>query len=191
MTPLWHDGPLAALHWDGASPVVWRAAAEGAGARQQLAQSLIAHLTGRQAQEVRLARTAAGAPRVASPGGWHIGLSNRGGHCLIGVATRSIAVDRELVDDAPPLWDMLSPREGDAVRGLPIDAQPRAWLRRWTIKEAHAKLVGEPRRIAPERVETEIIDPVHAIARYEGVSRCWTRADAAAIETVAMWEVTA
>ena len=191
MTPLWHDGSLAALNWDGAAPVVWRAAANDGAARRTLAQALVAHLAGRCAGEVRLARTAAGAPRVASPGGWHIGLSSRGGHCLIGVATRPIAVDRETIDDAPPLWDMLSAREAIDLRRLDTAVQPRAWLRRWTIKEAHAKLVGEPRRIAPEAIETEIVDAVQATARFEGVSRCWTRDTPAAIETVALWDVAA
>jgi 4'-phosphopantetheinyl transferase len=191
MTPQWHDGPLAALDWDGVAPVVWRAAADGPAARRDLAQALVARLARRRVEEVRLARTAAGAPRVASPGGWYVGLSHRGTHCLIGAATRPIAVDRELVDNAPPLWDMLTEREGRALRRLDPRVQPHAWLRRWTIKEAHAKLIGEPRRIAPEAIETEVIDPVHATAHHEGVSRCWTRDDAGAIETVALWQAAA
>ena len=191
MTPHWHDGPLAALDWDGAAPVVWRAAARDAATRRDLMQALVAWLARRRVEEVRLARTAAGAPRVASPAGWYVGLSHRGTHCLIGAATRPIAVDRELVDDAPPLWDMLTEREGHALRLLDPLVQSRAWLRRWTIKEAHAKLVGEPRRIAPETIETEVIDPVHATARCEGVSRCWTRDDGEAIETVALWQAAA
>ena len=191
MTPQWHDGPLAALDWNGEAPVVWRAAANDAAARRDLARALVARLARRRVEDVRLARTAAGAPRVAGPAGWYIGLSHRGTQCLIGAATRPIAVDRELVDDAPPLWDMLTEREGRDLRCLDPLVRPRAWLRRWTIKEAHAKLVGEPRHIAPETIETEVIDPVHATARYEGVSRCWTRDDAEAIETVALWQAAA
>ncbi|MGU3315121.1 4'-phosphopantetheinyl transferase family protein [Sphingomonas sp. M6A6_1c] len=191
MTPQWHDGPLAALDWNGEAPVVWRAVADDAAARRDLTRALVARLARRRVEDVRLARTAAGAPRVAGPAGWYIGLSHRGTQCLIGAATRPIAVDRELVDDAPPLWDMLTEREGRDLRCLDPLVQPRAWLRRWTIKEAHAKLVGEPRRIAPETIETEVIDPVHATARYEGVSRCWTRDDAEAIETVALWQAAA
>ncbi|RZL51654.1 MAG: 4'-phosphopantetheinyl transferase superfamily protein [Sphingomonas sp.] len=191
MTPQWHDGPLAALDWNGEAPVVWRAAADDAAARRDLTRALVARLARRRVEDVRLARTAAGAPRVAGPAGWYIGLSHRGTQCLIGAATRPIAVDRELVDDAPPLWDMLTEREGRDLRCLDPLGQPRAWLRRWTIKEAHAKLVGEPRRIAPETIETEVIDSVHATARYEGVSRCWTRDDAEAIETVALWQAAA
>ena len=70
---------------------------------------------------------------------------------------------------------------------LDPDDRPNAWLRRWTMKEAHAKLIGEPRRIAPETIETRIVDAVHGSATREGISRCWTRARGDAIETVAIW----
>ena len=199
MTPIWHDGPLETLAWDGVSPIVWSVARVGhtwfggeqaddpRRARHRLASVLIGRLAGVPADRVRVERSDAGAPIVASPGGWHLGLSSRGSHCLIGVATTPIAVDRELVDRAAPLWDMLTPAEARDLRQVPVASQPREWLRRWTIKEAHAKLVGQPRRIAPEAIETVVIDPVRATARFEGVSRCWTRLDGDAIETVAQW----
>ena len=76
----------------------------------------------------------------------------------------------------------------DAPRAAPATAQSRQWLRRWTIKEAHAKLVGTPRRIAPEAIDTRLIDPVRAAAHHQGVSRCWTRERGDAIETVALWQ---
>jgi 4'-phosphopantetheinyl transferase len=201
MTPMWHDGPLDTLDWDGASPVAWSVAqsgpvvAERGGAppddlrrtRRQLASALLARLAGLPAERVRLERSDAGAPVVATPRGWHLGLSSRGSICLIGVATTPIAVDRELVEVAPPLWDMLTDSEARDLRQADTATQPREWLRRWTIKEAHAKLVGNPRRIAPEAIETVLADPVHATARFEGVSHCWTRLVGGAIETVAQW----
>ncbi|MGP7794435.1 4'-phosphopantetheinyl transferase family protein [Sphingomonas sp. CLY1604] len=187
MTPLWHDGALDTLAWDGAAPVVWRVADGDADGRHRHAAALVARLAGTRIGAVTLARTAAGAPRVAQPAGWHLGLSRRSGGALVAVARRPIAVDRELVDDAPPLWDMLTAREAEAIAALPPPARPRAWLRRWTIKEAHAKLIGEPRRIAPERIATRVIDPVRAAAGCEGVSRCWTHDTGDAIETVAIW----
>lgn len=187
MTPLWHDGPLTLLHGEGV-PVVWSVPDDGLDVRHAHVRALIARLAGAREGDVRLARSPAGAPRVASPAGWHIGLSQRGGRCLIGAATQPIAVDRETIDNAPPLWDMLTANEVADLRRLSPPEQPRAWLRRWTIKEAHAKLVGEPRRLAPETIETRIIDPVHATARCEGVSCCWTRDTGDAIETVALWE---
>ncbi len=195
MTPVWHDGPLDALVWDGQSPVAWSVAETGPHAagltgdaravRHGLASALIGKLTA--AVDVRVTRSPTGAPIVASPDGWYLSLSSRGGRALIGIARAPIAVDREVIDDHPPLWDMLTPTEADALRRLPTLAQPQAWIRRWTIKEAHAKLIGEPRRIRPESIETVVIDPTHATATFEGTSRCWSRSTADAIETIAQW----
>ncbi|MGR6330242.1 4'-phosphopantetheinyl transferase family protein [Sphingomonas sp. XXL09] len=186
MTPVWHDGPLAAID-PAARAVVWALADEGPMARQAAARALVAHLAGGEADCVRLARDVEGAPRVASPGGWHISLSRRDGICLVAAAAVPIAVDREIVDAAPPLWDMLTADEAAAVRALPAPERPRAWLRRWTIKEAHAKLVGTPRRLAAEAIATRLVDAVHATAECHGRSRCWTRDTGTAIETVAIW----
>ncbi|MEG3159042.1 4'-phosphopantetheinyl transferase superfamily protein [Sphingomonas sp. LB2R24] len=196
MTPVWHDGPLDALVWDGQSPVAWSVAETGpyAGGRQGdarairhgLAAALIRKLA-RDSDDVRLTRSPAGAPIVSAPNGWYLSLSSRGARALIGVARAPIAVDREVVDDHPPLWDMLTSTEAASLRRLPAPPQPAAWLRRWTIKEAHAKLIGEPRRIRPEAIETVVTDPTHATATFEGTSRCWSRSTTDAIETVAQW----
>lgn len=195
MTPIWHDGALSGLHWDGQSAVAWSVAETGPHAaglhgdaravRQGLACALIGRLTGRS--DVRVTRSPTGAPIVASPEGWYLSLSSRGGRALIGIARAPIAVDREIVDDHPPLWDMLTPTEADTLRRLRASAQSPAWLRRWTIKEAHAKLVGEPRRIRPEAIDTVVTDPIHATATFEGTSCCWSRSTTDAIETVAQW----
>ena len=196
MSPIWHDGPLDTLAWDGQSAVAWSVAETGPLAagqqgdaraiRHGLACALLRKLAA-GTTAVRLTRSTAGAPIVAAPEGWYLGLSSRGAHCLIGVARAPIAVDREVVDDHPPLWDMLTPTEADALRRLPSASQPRAWLRRWTIKEAHAKLINEPRRIRPETIETIVRDPINAVAHFEGTSRCWSRSTGDAIETVAHW----
>ena len=196
MTPVWHDGPLDALVWDGQSPVAWSVAETGPYAaglqgdaraiRRGLSAALIRKLA-RDSDDVRLTRSPAGAPIVSAPGGWHLSLSSRGARALIGVARAPIAVDREVIDDHPPLWDMLTKTEADALRHLSALAQPQAWLRSWTIKEAHAKLIGEPRRIRPESIETVVTDPIHATATFEGTSRCWSRSMPDAIETIAQW----
>jgi len=196
VTPVWHDGPLDALVWDGQSPVAWSVAETGPYAaglrgdaraiRRGLASALIRKLAD-DSVDVRLTRSPAGAPIVSAPGGWHLSLSSRGARALIGVARAPIAVDREVIDDHPPLWDMLTETEADALRHLPALAQPQAWLRRWTIKEAHAKLIGEPRRIRSESIETVVTDPTQATATFEGTSRCWSRSTPDAIETVAQW----
>ena len=182
MIPLRHDGPLDRLAWDGGSPVVWRAPDPGRGKRASLAEALLSRLA--QAP-VTLARSVTGQPKVASPPGWYLGIAGRGDMCLIAAARRPIAVDRETIDDAPPLWDMLTSAEAQAVRAAPDPS--RAWLRRWTIKEAHAKLIGDPRRIAAEAIKTRLIDDCEATAHGEGISHCWTRERDGAIETVALW----
>ena len=196
MTHIWHDGPLDALVWDGRSPIAWSVAESGPSAaglpgdaravRHGLASALIRKLAS-ESIEVHLTRSSAGVPIVAAPEGWYLSLSSRGAHALIGVSRAPIAVDREVVDDHPPLWDMLTQTEADALRRLPALAQLPAWLRRWTIKEAHAKLIGEPRRIRPEAIETIVTDPIHATAKFEGTSRCWSRSTTDAIETIAQW----
>jgi 4'-phosphopantetheinyl transferase len=196
VTPIWHDGPLDALVWDGQSPIAWSIAesgpyaaslqGDGRAIRHGLAAALIRKLAG-DSDDVRLTRSPAGAPIVSAPGGWYLSLSSRGAHALIGVARAPIAVDREVIDDHAPLWDMLTPIEAASLRRLPAPAQPPAWLRRWTIKEAHAKLIREPRRVRPEAIETIVTDPTHATAAFEGTSRCWSRSTTDAIETVAQW----
>ncbi|WP_322963963.1 4'-phosphopantetheinyl transferase superfamily protein [Sphingomonas fuzhouensis] len=182
MTPVWHDGPLDRLDWDGQSPLVWRTRDPGRGQRAPLANALVGRLSG---AAVQLARSIAGAPQVAAPPGWFISFAGRDGQCLIAAADRPIAVDHEVIDDVPPLWDMLTEAEARAVRAAADP--PRQWLRRWTIKEAHAKLIGEPRRIAPPAIDTRLIDDCEATAACEGVSHCWTREQDGAIDTVALW----
>lgn len=184
MIPLRHDGPLDRLAWDGRAPVIWRTADPGRGKRAPLAEALLTRLAG---GSVRLARSTAGQPQVAAPQGWYIGLAGRGEACLIAAARQPIAVDRETIDDAPPLWDMLTPAEARDLRAAPDPS--RQWLRRWTIKEAYAKLIGDPRRIAAETIETRLIDDRQATAHRQGErdAHCWTREEGGAIETVALW----
>ncbi len=184
MRPVWHDGPLDTLAWDERSPVVWGCDDPGRGERASLVTMLLRGLSG---EDAMLARDGEGKPQVLSPSGWFISLSGRGGLCLIAAARRPVAVDREVIDGAPPLWDMMTAQEVGHVRAAPAADRARQWLRRWTIKEAHAKLIGTPRRIAPEVIETRLIDPVHATAEHDGLSRCWTRDRGEAIETVALW----
>lgn len=185
--PRWHDGPLDTLDPAGEEPVVWAVSDGGADSRRDRTRALVAQLAAVPADCVALSRSAAGAPQVASPPGWYVSLSRRGGRCLVAAARQPIAVDRECLDDAPPLWDMLTAEEAAVVRALAPAAQPGAWLRRWTVKEAHAKLVGTPRALAPEHIATTILDASRAVARCAGTSHCWTRYTADAIETVALW----
>lgn len=186
MTPHWHDGAIETLPRTDA-PVAWSVPADGPAARAALACALIGYLAAIDPRQVRLTRSALGAPRVAYPPDWHLGLSGRDAKALIGVARQPIAVDREPLDDSPPLRDVLSPDERIAIDRLPDADRPLDWLRRWTIKEAHAKLIGDPLRVRPEAIETRLDDATHATATFEGISRCWTRRTATAVETMALW----
>ncbi|MEJ8630475.1 hypothetical protein P0F65_12580 [Sphingomonas sp. I4] len=91
-------------------------------------------LRGLSGEDAMLARDGEGKPQVLSPSGWFISLSGRGGLCLVAAARRPVAVDREVVDDAPPLWDMMTAQETAAVRAAPAADRARQWLRRWTIR---------------------------------------------------------
>lgn len=214
MIPRWHDGSLSKLARDGA-PVIWSVATGSAAATEALASSradaadladaaqvrdsgwrlarhclarvLIARMAGVHPATVCLERTAAGVPRVRSPEGWYLSISGRGNEALIGVAVEPLGVDRETIDGNPPIWDMLTGAEARTLRNLPSADQPLDWLRRWTIKEAHAKLIGEPRRIRPEWIETSLYKAAYATASFEGTSHCWTRRTRDAFETVAVF----
>ncbi|WP_446741108.1 hypothetical protein [Sphingomonas sp. H160509] len=164
MTPIWHDGPLDALVWDGQSPVAWSVAETGPYAaglqgdaraiRRGLASALIRKLVD-DSVDVRLTRSPAGAPIVSAPGGWYLSLSSRGAHALIGVARAPIAVDREVIDDHAPLWDMLTPIEVDALRRLPaprsVPSLAATLDDQGSAREAHRRTASYPPRVDRNR----------------------------------------
>ncbi|GAA3264389.1 hypothetical protein GCM10020258_30790 [Sphingomonas yabuuchiae] len=145
MIPLRHDGPLDRLEWDGQAPVIWRRADPGRGsARRWSKRCFLGWQADRSAwRGVRLASRRS-RPRKAG-----ISALPDGEACLIAAARQPIAVDREIIDSAPPLWDMLTPAEACALRDATDPS--RQWLRRWTIKEAYAKLIGDPGISPPRR----------------------------------------
>ncbi|WP_242095767.1 4'-phosphopantetheinyl transferase superfamily protein [Sphingomonas sp. CROZ-RG-20F-R02-07] len=209
MIPVWHDGPLATLV-PGRGLVVWSVATrtdpgivpsaedlsdaarvtDGAGrlARRLLARALVRHVAGCASDAVTIRRDAHGAPIVVAPAGWFVSLSGRSDRALIGVARVPVGVDREPLACGDVPWDMLTPDEAASLQALPPGSQSAAWLTRWTIKEAHAKLVGEPRRIAPEAVATHVDQAGHGGATFEGRSGSWTRIAYRGVETVAIWQ---
>jgi phosphopantetheinyl transferase len=116
--------------------------------RRQLAKALLAHAAQCHPDAVVLGRTAAGAPLVLAPLGWHVSLAGRWPHALIGISRMPIGVDIEPLDALPPPEDALTAGE----RREAISDHER--LRRWVAKEAHAKLLGIASRIEPEDIET-------------------------------------
>jgi 4'-phosphopantetheinyl transferase len=196
--PVWHRGLLATLAgpaglvvWhvhqaDGVTPAAPTAAdladaataADGAARlwRRGLARALVAHLAGCHPDHVRFGRSPAGAPLVTAPDGWHISLSGRGAVAVIAASRAPLGVDTERHDGAPPLPDMLTPAEVATVLALPAGDRAATWLQRWTIKEAVAKLIGHPRDITPESIETRLFGDDGFSARCgDQHAQGWTR----------------
>ena len=178
MTPVWHRGALASMVRPVAAPIVWHVnngdnvtparptaedladaarATDGAGRlrRRGLARAIVAYLAACHPDRVCFGRSTAGAPFVTSPAGWHISLSGRGSDVVIAVGRIAVGVDIESKDAAALLLDMLTPTEVCDVLSMAEAHRHCEWLRRWTMKEAIAKLIGQPRQIAPERIETQ------------------------------------
>lgn len=182
---LWHEGPLAGIAREPGRPVLWSvrpdseaaagalarsphdardladfAAAPDAGyrlLRRRLTRALLAHLAEVAPESILFGRRGDGAPSVLAPAGWHVSVAGRAGHALIGLADRPIGVDAEPLDAAPPLWDMLTPAEAARIEGLAPSDRPRAWLRAWTAKEAHAKRWRFARHADPASIDTAFL----------------------------------
>ena len=220
MIPIWHDGGLAALPVSFFGPVAWSVDIEGMAAdralttvqaraddladaarrsngavslvRRRLARALIARLADCHPDEVRISRSAEGAPIVTAPHGWHLSVSGHGRHCLIGLARVPIGVDMELTGDVDllddPIWDMMTFAEVDALRILSAAESRLEWVRRWTAKEAHAKLIGSTRRIDPACIETTPQGRDIILCNFEGRSLCWNRRTNQGLEAMAIWD---
>ena len=212
---LWHEGRLAGAAWEPGRPVLWSVrldseAAAGALARsphdardladfaaapdaayrllrRRLTRALLAQLAGVAPEDILFGRTGDGAPSVLSPAGWHVSVAGRAGHALIGLAERPIGVDAEPLDAAPPLWDMLTATEAERIEALAPSDRPRAWLRAWTAKEAHAKRWRFARHADPASIETEIVagDRLSA-GSTEGTSLVFLREANGRIEAAAL-----
>lgn len=219
MIPIWHDGDLTILETLLQGPLVWSVDLNGAASvrglstvaaraddladaahrtdgavslvRRLLTRALIAKLANCHPDDVRVGRSAEGAPDVISPSGWYLSLSGRNQRCLIGVARVPIGVDMEFTGNAAVcsdlMWDMMTPAEASAVRMLPASEGRLEWLRRWTAKEAHAKLIGSARRIDPSSIETTPQGRDTVFCEFEGRSICLIRTTCERLETIATW----
>jgi 4'-phosphopantetheinyl transferase len=155
--------------------------------RRRLARALLSSLAQVAPTGILLGRSPQGAPSVLAPQGWYLSVAGQAPLCLVGVAAHPIGVDVEPVDDAPPLWDMLTRAEADSLRRLPSSAWPREWLRRWTAKEAHAKRLGCARGADPAGIATTPVASGRLRVRSsEGRSDVFVRAVRGRIEAVAL-----
>lgn len=194
--PIWHEGSLEGLGDPGDRPVAWhvrlddpairrlasyaalrtadwrdladRPQAAMRGLRRQLAKVLLAHLAKCHPDSIAIARDIAGSPRVLTPDGWHLSLAARWPHVLIGVARVPLGVDIEPCDALPPPNDALTPGERMDLTNGPDDLG----LRRWTAKEAHAKLFGVASQVEGSQIDTQV-DGAHLLVRSaHGLSVC-------------------
>lgn len=155
--------------------------------RRRLTRALLARLSGVSPAAILFGRTAAGAPSVLSPGGWHVSVAGPAPLCLIAAANEPVGADVEAEDGAPPLWDMLAPCEREALAALPPERQAREWLRRWTAKEAHSKRLGYARFAEPASIRTVGTREGALVCRSsKGVSLCVARVAAGRVETLAL-----
>lgn len=138
--------------------------------RRHLARLLLAAAAGCPAEAVRIERTAAGAPVVAFPTGWHLSVAARWPACLIGVAPFPLGIDIERHDPEPLPADLLTAAEQHQVAAMSPAERARHAARCWAAKEAHAKWTGEPRRVDPALVETAMPPLVRSPW---GETRCW------------------
>ena len=98
-----------------------------------------------------------GKPGVAGGTALRFNVSHGGELALIAVAEREIGVDVEPLDPAGRWADVVDVacgrREAAALRRLPAEEQPVAFLRAWTAKEAYLKATGTGLAMAPDRVD--------------------------------------
>lgn len=141
------DSPLAAL------PAEQRARADRLRqardrddfiAARLLTQRLVAQVTGRPAPFTQSCDHCGGphGRPVVDSAELHLSWSHAGGWVAAVVSDQPCGIDVEPVNDRPPLFDVLSAEEQQAIRSLPESQQPNAFLRLWVRKEALAKAAG-------------------------------------------------
>lgn len=196
IAPVWIDGPGDIFPDPGDAPLVWRLrlddpavvrAAEGAalreddlrdlagrpqaamrGLRRRLMRVMIARMAQCHPDAIVFGRGPMGEPLILAPEGWHVSVAGRWPHGLIGIARAGLGVDIEPADTLPPPEDALTPGE----QAEAPDEHER--IRRWTAKEAHAKLYGVASRIDPADIHTWADGALLRARSVSGMSICHT-----------------
>ena len=135
--------------------------------RQEMAASftllrmLIGDLTGCSPEDVKLATSEDGAPKLENPSGWSLSLANKGATTVIAMdpAPADIGVDLEFVralDWYAILKIVSTEAEREAFRQVYAERSDcvEAFLRLWTIKEAVLKATQRGFRAGPKAIET-------------------------------------
>jgi 4'-phosphopantetheinyl transferase len=110
---------------------------------------LSSYLPGTTPRELRFVSGESGRPELAPPfdaSGLVFNLAHTRGLAVLAVARGvTLGVDAEVYDKKVPLEvarRFFSPVEVSGLEALPGDAQPRRFLRLWTLKESYLKAVG-------------------------------------------------
>jgi 4'-phosphopantetheinyl transferase len=110
---------------------------------------LSSYLPGTTPRDLRFVSGDSGRPELAPPfdaSGLVFNLAHTRGLVVLAVArAAALGVDVEIYDKKVPLEvarRFFSPVEVSGLEALPADAQPRRFLRLWTLKESYLKAVG-------------------------------------------------
>jgi 4'-phosphopantetheinyl transferase len=121
---------------------------------------------------VALTFDAFGAPQLMLDGAlgeWRVSSASRGKTALFGLARRKIGVDLELLGEPlEPAWNVLHPREQQALRALRPNERHAAFLQLWTAKEAYLKALGLGLRREPSEFWVRPQDGAYQIFDREG-----------------------
>ncbi|HEU5137071.1 MAG TPA: 4'-phosphopantetheinyl transferase superfamily protein [Steroidobacteraceae bacterium] len=118
-------------------------------ARGMQREVLASYLPGTSPRELEFVNGPAGRPALAAPhdaSGLDFNLAHTRGLVVLAVARgATVGIDVEIYEKNVPLEvarRFFSGVEADTLQALPGDAQPRRFLRLWTLKEAYLKAVG-------------------------------------------------
>jgi 4'-phosphopantetheinyl transferase len=134
---------------------------------------LLARCLSVRPEAIRYNVTSDGKPRLAPElGPLEFSLSHSGGLGLLAVSPhRPVGVDVEQLRDMPDALSIaqqyFAPAEIKALRSVPQDARPLAFLRYWTHKEAVIKATGEGLRRPLDSFELDVTDSMVAIKRFD------------------------
>jgi 4'-phosphopantetheinyl transferase len=135
--------------------------------RSKLA-ALAAHVLQVSPAEVVVKHGDGQAPHLVRPAGTglHLSSGSRGGVAALGIAPARIGVDVEAIEaGAPPPWNVLHPREAEALRCAP-DA-PTDFAALWVVKEAYLKALGTGLSQEPSSIAIRL-SPVIAVDDPDG-----------------------
>jgi 4'-phosphopantetheinyl transferase len=122
--------------------------------RRAASRRVVAARLGVPPESVEIGHASSGAPRVLAPASsLKISVSGRADFCAVAIAEAAIGVDIEPLRAIEPPWNMLHPKERNALETLAGEARADAFSRLWTAKEAYLKALGlgfarEPTKIA-------------------------------------------